>query len=228
MKVEKIDTLLNELLNCSCVEAQVSGLQQVEQELVQNYVIELPNIVIQPLWLEAYYYDAKRSFQDRSVHKNEKQTRYNVLYFHHKTDDQRSGVDICLSPDTNCYLSFLLKYTLVNGNFTTQSQLSSMIPQELRDSRDVLKFRPNPSEVILFTKRIGVASGGYQDKKLAVVRDFNMRFRDASGVAKSLPNKTNLLKEYIATKYPEKQQFTDAQKAHISRQLIGEYWRSLF
>ena len=226
--MEKIKSLLNELLDCSPGEAQISNLQRIEQELVQNYLIELPGIVIQPLWLEAYYYDTKRLFLDESVHKSERQTRYNVLYFHHKTDDRRSGVDICLSSDESCYLSFLLKYTLVNGVFTTQSQLSKMIPSDLRDSKDILKFRPNPSEVILFTKRIGVTSGGYQDKKLAVVRDFNRRFQNADGKTKSLPDKTNLLKEYIATNYPEKQRLTDAQKANISRQLIGEYWRSLF
>ena len=92
-------------------------LQLLGKKLLTEYVIKIGNIEVEPLWVEAYYSNSK----------------FCVLYFHHNTDDPRSGVDICLSlcdEDKNkskYYLSYLLKYTLVNGEFTTQSQLSAKI-----------------------------------------------------------------------------------------------------
>lgn len=148
--------------------------------------------------------------------------------FHHKTDDLRSGVDICLSCG-NYYLSYLLKYTLVNGVFKSQAQLSSMIPHELReDAKSVLVKEQNPAEVMVCTKRIGIASSAYKDENLAIVRDINQRFATESGEKKSLPQKTELLKAYIDAVYSDDQINTEEQKAAISRKLVGEYWKGLF
>ena len=97
--------------------------------------------------------------------------------------------DICLSCG-NYYLSYLLKYTLVNGTFKSQAQLSSMIPHELRDdTKNVLVRDQNPTEVIVCTKRIGIASSTYKDADLAIARDINQRFVTESGEKKSLPQK---------------------------------------
>lgn len=226
--MEKLKTLLTSLTKVSSRESQIACLQDIGKELLNHYVIKLPGIVIQPLWIEAYYFDPDLGFRDDSVHKDERQQRYDVLYFHHKTDDQRSGVDLCLSPDQKCNLSFLLKYTLVNGVFTTQSQLSSCIPAELRDSDGLLSYSPNPTEIILCTKRIGICSGEYMDEKLAIVRDFNQRFVTSDGKKESLPHKMELLRAHISTVYSEEERSTDAQKEQISRKLVGEYWRELF
>lgn len=211
-------------------ERQIELLQLIGRELLSNYVIKVSDITIQPLWIEAYYRfnDEVCGFDDSTVHGDERQCEYDILYFHHKTDDQRSGVDICLSPKKGCYLSFLLKYTLVNGAFTTQSQLSKKIPVAARNDVGVLSFDPRPTDMIQFTKRIGITSGNYKDSSLAMVRDVNQRYTDASGKEQSLPQKTQLLKEYIDATYPEEQKSTEAQKAEISRKLVGEYWRDLF
>ena len=164
--------LVRQLENTSEKTAQVKILQEIGKKLLTEYVIKVGDITIKPLWVEAYYSDTNTGFVDEAVHGNECQkNRYGVLYFHHKTDDQRSGVDICLSCG-NYYLSYLLKYTLVNGTFKSQAQLSSMIPHELRDdTKNVLVRDQNPTEVIVCTKRIGIASSTYKDADLAIARD---------------------------------------------------------
>ena len=221
--------LVRQLENTSEKTAQVKILQEIGKKLLTEYVIKIGDITIKPLWVEAYYSDTNTGFVDEAVHGNECQkNRYGVLYFHHKTDDQRSGVDICLSCG-NYYLSYLLKYTLVNGIFKSQAQLSSMIPHELRGTaKNVLVKEQNPAEVMICTKRIGIMSSAYKDADLAIARDINQRFVTDSGEKKSLPQKTELLKAYIDAVYSDDQINTEEQKAAISRKLVGEYWKGLF
>ena len=224
-----MENLINQLTSTHDKDAQVNFLQEIGKKLLTEYVIKIGDITIKPLWVEAYYSDTNTGFVDEAVHGNECQkNQYGALYFHHKTDDQRSGVDICLSCG-NYYLSYLLKYTLVNGIFKSQAQLSSMIPHELReDAKSVLVKEQNPAEVMVCTKRIGIASSAYKDEDLAIVRDINQRFATESGEKKSLPQKTELLKAYIDAVYSDDQINTEEQKAAISRKLVGEYWKGLF
>lgn len=216
-----------ELENNRNSEKQIAILQEIGKKLLAEYVIKVGDITIKPLWIEAYYSNANTEFVDASVHGNERQKMHNILYFHHKTNDQRSGVDVCLSYG-DYYLSYLLKYTMVDGVFTTQSALSAKISLELRDETGVLFFAPNPTDKIQFTKRIGIATGDYKDAELAIVRDVNQRFMDASGTKKSLPQKIELLKKYIDEIYAEEERATEAQRKAISRSLVGEYWKDLF
>ena len=224
-----MENLINQLTSTHDKDAQVNFLQEIGKKLLTEYVIKIGDITIKPLWVEAYYSDTNTGFVDEAVHGNECQkNRYGVLYFHHKTDDQRSGVDICLSCG-NYYLSYLLKYTLVNGIFKSQAQLSSMIPHELRGTaKNVLVKEQNPAEVMICTKRIGIMSSAYKDADLAIARDINQRFVTDSGEKKSLPQKTELLKAYIDAVYSDDQINTEEQKAAISRKLVGEYWKGLF
>lgn len=224
-----MENLINQLTSTHDKDAQVNFLQEIGKKLLTEYVIKIGDITIKPLWVEAYYSDTNTGFVDEAVHGNECQkNQYGALYFHHKTDDQRSGVDICLSCG-NYYLSYLLKYTLVNGIFKSQAQLSSMIPHELRGTaKNVLVKEQNPAEVMVCTKRIGIMSSAYKDADLAIVRDINQRFVTDSGEKKSLPQKTELLKAYIDAVYSDDQINTEEQKAAISRKLVGEYWKGLF
>lgn len=224
-----MEDLINQLTSTHDKDAQVNFLQEIGKKLLTEYVIKIGDITIKPLWVEAYYSDTNTGFVDEAVHGNECQkNQYGALYFHHKTDDQRSGVDICLSCG-NYYLSYLLKYTLVNGIFKSQAQLSSMIPHELRGpAKNVLVKEQNPAEVMVCTKRIGIMSSAYKDADLAIVRDINQRFVTDSGEKKSLPQKTELLKAYIDAVYSDDQINTEEQKAAISRKLVGEYWKGLF
>ena len=224
-----MENLINQLTSTHDKDAQVKLLQEIGKKLLTEYVIKIGDITIKPLWVEAYYSDTNTGFVDEAVHGNECQkNQYGALYFHHKTDDQRSGVDICLSCG-NYYLSYLLKYTLVNGIFKSQAQLSSMIPHELRGTaKNVLVKEQNPAEVMICTKRIGIMSSAYKDADLAIARDINQRFVTDSGEKKSLPQKTELLKAYIDAVYSDDQINTEEQKAAISRKLVGEYWKGLF
>ena len=224
-----MEDLINQLTSTHDKDAQVSFLQEIGKKLLTEYVIKIGDITIKPLWVEAYYSDTNTGFVDEAVHGNECQkNQYGALYFHHKTDDQRSGVDICLSCG-NYYLSYLLKYTLVNGIFKSQAKLSSMIPHELRGTaKNVLVKEQNPAEVMVCTKRIGIMSSAYKDADLAIARDINQRFVTDSGEKKSLPQKTELLKAYIDAVYSDDQISTEEQKAAISRKLVGEYWKGLF
>lgn len=224
-----MENLINQLTSTHDKDAQVKLLQEIGKKLLTEYVIKIGDITIKPLWVEAYYSDTNTGFVDEAVHGNECQkNQYGALYFHHKTDDQRSGVDICLSCG-NYYLSYLLKYTLVNGIFKSQAQLSSVIPHELRGTaKNVLVKEQNPAEVMVCTKRIGIMSSAYKDADLAIARDINQRFVTDSGEKKSLPQKTELLKAYIDAVYSDDQINTEEQKAAISRKLVGEYWKGLF
>lgn len=224
-----MEDLINQLTSTHDKDAQVNFLQEIGKKLLTEYVIKIGDITIKPLWVEAYYSDTNTGFVDEAVHGNECQkNQYGALYFHHKTDDQRSGVDICLSCG-NYYLSYLLKYTLVNGIFKSQAQLSSMIPHELRGTaKNVLVKEQNPAEVMVCTKRIGIMSSAYKDADLAIARDINQRFVTDSGEKKSLPQKAELLKAYIDAVYSDDQINTEEQKAAISRKLVGEYWKGLF
>ncbi len=224
-----MENLINQLTSTHDKDAQVNFLQEIGKKLLTEYVIKIGDITIKPLWVEAYYSDTNTGFVDEAVHGNECQkNQYGALYFHHKTDDQRSGVDICLSCG-NYYLSYLLKYTLVNGIFKSQAQLSSVIPHELRGTaKNVLVKEQNPAEVMVCTKRIGIMSSAYKDADLAIARDINQRFVTDSGEKKSLPQKTELLKAYIDAIYSDDQISTEEQKAAISRKLVGEYWKGLF
>lgn len=224
-----MENLINQLTSTHDKDAQVNFLQEIGKKLLTEYVIKIGDITIKPLWVEAYYSDTNTGFVDEAVHRNECQkNQYGALYFHHKTDDQRSGVDICLSCG-NYYLSYLLKYTLVNGIFKSQAQLSSVIPHELRGTaKNVLVKEQNPAEVMVCTKRIGIMSSAYKNADLAIVRDINQRFVTDSGEKKSLPQKTELLKAYIDAVYSDDQISTEEQKAAISRKLVGEYWKGLF
>lgn len=224
-----MEDLINQLTSTHDKDAQVNFLQEIGKKLLTEYVIKIGDITIKPLWVEAYYSDTNTGFVDEAVHGNECQkNQYGALYFHHKTDDQRSGVDICLSCG-NYYLSYLLKYTLVNGIFKSQAQLSSMIPHELRGTaKNVLVKEQNPAEVMVCTKRIGIMSSAYKDADLAIARDINQRFVTDSGEKKSLPQKTELLKAYIDAVYSDDQINTEEQKAAISRKLVGGYWKGLF
>ena len=224
-----MENLINQLTSTHDKDAQVNFLQEIGKKLLTEYVIKIGDITIKPLWVEAYYSDTNTGFVDEAVHGNECQkNQYGALYFHHKTDDQRSGVDICLSCG-NYYLSYLLKYTLVNGIFKSQAQLSSVIPHELRGTaKNVLVKEQNPAEVMVCTKRIGIMSSAYKDADLAIARDINQRFVTDSGEKKSLPQKTELLKAYIDAVYSDDQISTEEQKAAISRKLVGEYWKGRF
>lgn len=83
---------------------QIRILQEIEQVLLTRYVIKVKDLVIEPLIIEAYYYN-KDCFADSNTHKCCEQQQWNVLYRHSLKSDLKAtgrmgGVDVCLSDDS--------------------------------------------------------------------------------------------------------------------------------
>ena len=116
-------TLVSDLKNAAYDE-QVQILQTLGDKLINDCRIEVFGVIIEPLWVEAYCYD-ETHFPDYNTHRSRKQkNRFGQLYFHERG---YGGVDICLSNSEDFCLSFLLKATLANGHFLTQTQLPRVL-----------------------------------------------------------------------------------------------------
>ena len=189
-------------------------LQLLGKKLINDYVIKIGDITVEPLWVEAYYSNVKKGFIDPFIHGKEEQAKFGILYFHHKTDDSRSGVDICLSlcegNESKYYLSYLLKYTLVNGEFTTQSQLSAKIRKAydlLPNKNDILEISYNKSEtdIVGYTTRIGLnvkdsdfqkeIKKRYASLNLAIAKNFDKTY----SIEKRLPHIESLAYSFLST-----------------------------
>lgn len=153
-------------------EAIISKLKEIETKLLTEYVIEAEGLIIEPLWVEAYYFN-KNVFSDCNTHLSEKQkNRFGQLYFHEKG---RGGFDICLSDSEDYYLSFLLKRTLINGEFVKQTEVNDILKkygkskEELENVKRVLVRREEKKNIkdVQYTARVGLAKPCYKDEKLA-------------------------------------------------------------
>lgn len=206
-------------------EERVKILQDIGKLLLTEYIIQVGDIKVYPLWVEAYYFNNK-NFADPFVHKAEEQKENNILYFHHKTDDQRNGVDICLSKG-NYYLSFLLKYTLVDDKVRKQSELSPLIRGKYEDGKSVLIQESRPTDTISFTTRIGLSESNetnaekkalkekFKKYKLSVVRDFDKLFITDF----KFPQKESLVKEYLS----KQTEMSQSEKADFCKNALGYY-----
>lgn len=216
-----MDRLENQILKLSKIAVVNNDYKEVEKELqligrmlVTDYVIKIGNITIEPLWVEAYYSNVAKEFADPFIHGKEEQSEFGILYFHHKTDVSRSGVDICLSlcdeTKNKYYLSYLLKYTLVNGEFTTQSQLSAKIRiayDSLPNKNDILEMSCNKSEtdILGYTTRIGLnvkesdveeeIKKRYASLNLAIAKNFDKTY----SIEKKLPHIESLAYSFLST-----------------------------
>lgn len=226
--MEKLEELVEKLVAESNKEKQTKTLQDIGKLLLTEYIIQVGDIKVYPLWVEAYYFNNK-NFADPFVHKAEEQKENNILYFHHKTDDQRNGVDICLSKG-NYYLSFLLKYTLVDDKVRKQSELSPLIrgkyeDGKYEDGKSVLIQESRPTDKISFTTRIGLSESKetnaekkalkekFKKYKLSVVRDFDKLFITDF----KFPQKENLVKEYLS----KQTEMSQSEKADFCKNALG-------
>ena len=214
-ELNKLKELVGQLEIKTDEEGQIEILRKIGKVLLTEFVIQVSDVTIKPLWIEAYYYNESNNFKDYFVHKNEKQKEFGILYFHHKTDDQRNGVDICLSCG-DYYLSYLLKYTLINGEVKTQSELSPLIRKKYKIG--------DPTDFISYTERIGLSAknekNGIRKKakekaktfKLSIVRDFDKTFSTTF----KFPKKESLVKEYLYTS-----KLDNKRKSNICKELLN-------
>ena len=169
--MDELRALVDEL-EAATEEKQIEKkLQEIGAMLITQYEIRIDNLIIEPLWVEAYYYN-KKTFPDCNTHLNSLQkNRFGQLYFHRTG---HGGLDICLSTSPNSYLSFLLKATLIKGKFNTQTGLSSLpddtgkTREELECIQDVLYKRDKILQYdIEYAARVRIVKPCYQDAKLA-------------------------------------------------------------
>lgn len=191
----------------------VEKLQAIGKKLITEYEIKIGDVTVEPLWVEAYYYNESKGFKDPFVHRREMQLNksaedFGRLYFHHNTDDQRSGVDICLSLSDKYYLSYLLKFTLVKGSFTTQAELSKKIRKSYEDAGCMLIHKWAKSgnqEIVGYTERIGLNSKDTDENKaekdkykpyaLAIAKGFDRNYEKP----RKLPQIEKLTDSYLAS-----------------------------
>lgn len=191
--VKKLETEYNE-------EEQIKILQDIGKKLLTEYVIQVGDITIQPLWVEAYYY-SKEKFPDCNTHLSEKQkNRFGQLYFH---ETGRGGFDICLSNNNEYYLSFLIKAYLLNGSFNKQTDFSNGLTKEMKDKyekeTDILrKKNVETLPVVEFSERINLVKPCYTHEKLAIFSLDAISKYDFGFARKSLSqNAEQYIKDFI-------------------------------
>ena len=188
-------------------------LQNIGKLLLTEYIIQIGNLTIKPLLVEAYYNN--NNFKDNSVYAANKsnantyelararqENNFGKLYVHYGTKD---GIDIVLS-NGKYYLSFLIKNALINNEFATQCKVSQILCGncDYIDKCDkginckyyktnILKHKDNIENTeIVFVKRKGIKNE-YKDKLLAALPIYKIKnYAFTSGECK-----TNIVKNYI-------------------------------
>lgn len=182
--MDKLEALVNSLEKQPTMEKDdkiVKKLQEILKIFLRNYYVEFGAFKIDPILVEAYYYNDKQNFKDESVHaaRNEngkiatharerQKNNFGKLYIHNViTKDD--GLDVCLSKG-DYYFSILIKNAIINDKyFATQSNVSKIIcdkcqgcnevPSCLYYQECVLKKREQPKDMtVIFLPRKNVPS----------------------------------------------------------------------
>ncbi len=135
----------------------IEKLQDIGAKLLTEYEVQVGACTIELLLIEAYYNNPSVGFEDFSVHNNpHQQNNFGALYFHSSSNaiSRKGGADLCLSLG-DYSLSFLLKNTVLNGEFITQSMFHHRSTPFYNSKQTVvLKKRPAPiHEEIIFLPR---------------------------------------------------------------------------
>lgn len=192
-------------------------LQKIGKLLLTEYIIQIDDLTIKPLLVEAYYYNS--NFKDNSVHAANKsnantyklararqENNFGELYVHYGTKD---GIDIVLS-NGKYYLSFLIKNALINNEFATQCKVSQIlcgncdyIDKCIKGinckyyGTNILKHKDNIENTeIVFVKRKGLKNE-YKNKLLAALPIYKIKnYAFTAGECK-----TNIVKNYIESQF---------------------------
>ena len=167
-----LNTLLDLLKPEHDVPTQIELLQKIGGLLVSDYVIQVKDQILEPLWVEAYYFSQEK-FSDCNCHLHEKQKdHFQQLYVH------GAGVDLCLS-NGDFYLSYLLKmaYLYPEGKraekqfckqiAVRERLLSVGAKEELEDGSSVVLVPRETGHTVRYAKRINMARPCYRDAPLA-------------------------------------------------------------
>ena len=189
---------LEALDNTASKEDIISKLQEIGKKLLTEYVIKVGDLVIEPLLVEAYYYN-RQVFPDCNTYGacdlecRTKQQQFNRLFVH--PPKHSAGIDVCLSSGEYC-LSFLIKNSKIynDGNvisdFCTQEKLASTLidhfgnVENIESKTNVLAdknafaFLSVSDSELITAKRKGTSKGDYSNSELAMllldkIRDYN-------------------------------------------------------
>ena len=184
---------VRQLENTLVEAAQLTLLQKLGDLLLTRCCLDLgEGGLLIPLWVEAYYYCPGR-FEDPSVHRSPGQMdRFGRLYLHRKG---YGGADICLSLG-GYHLSFLLKYSLVEGVFLSQLGLRDLLKDLPPGLGERMVLAPLPEGLrdhgpVYHSPRKGLGEGPFRLARLASIRgvgEYPFRYERGFG-------KTRLLKE---------------------------------
>lgn len=162
---------------------QIEILQEMERILLTKYVVKVKNLIIEPLIIEAYYYD-KDHFADSNTHKCSEQQQWNILYRHSLKPDlsvsgRTGGVDICLACNGECfadenkyYLSFLIKNALISGEVCRQVKVNAILNRLDAGKEiysDVLVSKAETISDVIYMERSNLAKDCYSKQPLAAV-----------------------------------------------------------
>ena len=193
-------------------------LQKIGKLLLTEYIIQIGNLTIKPLLVEAYYYN-NSNFKDDSVHaanksnantyklaRDRQENNFGELYVHYGTKD---GIDVVLS-NGKYYLSFLIKNALINNKFAAQCKVSQIlcgncdyIDKCIKGinckyyGTNILKHKDNIENTeIVFVKRKGLKNE-YKNKLLAALPIYKIKnYAFTAGECK-----TNIVKKYIESQF---------------------------
>ena len=239
--LEDLELLVNELANNTNEEEQIIILQKIGKLLLTEYIIQIGNLTIEPLLVEAYYYN-NSNFKDNSVHaakesnantyelaRARQENNFGELYVHYGTKD---GIDVVLS-NGKYYLSFLIKNALINNEFAAQCKVSQILCEncdyngECKKGMDckyygtkILKHKDNIENTeIVFVRRKGLTNE-YKNKSLAALPIYKIRnYAFTSGEIK-----TNIVKNYIESQF-KTESYDEEKLKELASGLIA--WKKL-
>lgn len=211
--MDKLRELVENLEKENDEKKQEKILQNIGKLLLTEYIIQIGNLTIKPLLVEAYYYNS--NFKDNSVHaanesnantyelaRARQENNFSELYVHYGTKD---GIDVVLS-NGKYYLSFLIKNALINNKFAAQCKVSQILCGNCDYidkcnkginckyyGTNILKHKDNIENTeIVFLRRKGLTNE-YKDKSLAALPIYKIKnYAFTSG-----ESKTNIVKNYI-------------------------------
>jgi hypothetical protein len=185
--MENLKEKVNELVKEQGGFEQVKILQEINKELLTNYVIKISDeCIVYPLHVEAYYYHQGK-FEDKNVHgskddeaKKGQSNRFGKLYFH---TIGRGGVDICLSRGDYC-LSILIKASKIitkeESVFVKQIELYERLHRIVKNTEEEMLFpvkeEMRQSKRIFQTVRKGLKEETFKTEKLASLTELEIRY----------------------------------------------------
>lgn len=158
--MEELKCMVKKLENEHDESKQIKILQEIEERLLNEYVIKIGDTIIEPLRLEAYYYpfNDEDKFHDPCAHKSTKKiNNFGSLYLIEERYGY-PGIDICLSLE-DYYLSFLIKNSRIENQLYKQIDLYERFQNrrsEIETMHDILVRVDNNKKTVMHTSRVGL------------------------------------------------------------------------